>query len=83
MTDASPESKCDMCLNYEAQLVSEQRQVADLRKQLSLLERCRGDLQKEMANRKDMEQKWNENKEEHKAQVRNFIQLTMINILFC
>lgn len=58
-----------MCVNYEAQLVSEQKRAAELNKQLSLMERCRDDLQKEMANRKEMEQKWNENKEEHKAQV--------------
>lgn len=68
-TDSSPDVKCDMCQNYEDQLVSEQRRVAELVKQLSFLERCRDDLQNEMANRKDMEQKWNENKEEHKAQV--------------
>uniref|UniRef100_A0A1B6M965 FYVE-type domain-containing protein n=1 Tax=Graphocephala atropunctata TaxID=36148 RepID=A0A1B6M965_9HEMI len=78
LLDASPEpskaSECDMCLNYETQLVSEQRRVAELSKQLGLLERCRDDLQKEMANRKDMEQKWNENKEEHKAQVSELLQ---------
>jgi len=67
--DTSPGGECDMCMNYEAQLVNEQKRVAELVKQLGLLERCRDDLQKEMANRKDMEQKWNENKEEHKAQV--------------
>lgn len=37
-----------------------------------MLERCRQDLIKEMAIRKDMEQKWNENKEEHKSQVNLF-----------
>ncbi|XP_046687010.1 rab GTPase-binding effector protein 1-like isoform X1 [Homalodisca vitripennis] len=76
--DTSPESgkatECDMCLNYETQLVNEQKRVAELTKQLGLLERCRDDLQKEMANRKDMEQKWNENKEEHKAQVSELLQ---------
>lgn len=70
--DTSPEHKpveCDMCLNYEAQLVNEQKRVADLTKQLTMLERCREDLKTEVANRKEMEQRWNENKEEHKAQV--------------
>lgn len=61
--------KCDMCLNYETQLVGEQKRVAELTKQLGLMERCQDDLQREMASRKDMEQKWSENKEEHKAQV--------------
>lgn len=70
--DTSAEHKpveCDMCLNYEAQLVSEQKRVADLTKQLVMLERCREDLKTEVANRKEMEQRWNENKEEHKSQV--------------
>lgn len=65
--------KCDMCLNYETQLVGEQKRVAELTKQLGLMERCQDDLQREMASRKDMEQKWSENKEEHKAQVSTVI----------
>uniref|UniRef100_A0A1B6D8T1 FYVE-type domain-containing protein n=3 Tax=Clastoptera arizonana TaxID=38151 RepID=A0A1B6D8T1_9HEMI len=62
-------TKCNLCLNYEAQLVNEQKKYSELCKELAMLDRCRQDLNKEMAIRKDMEQKWNENKEEHKAQV--------------
>ncbi|XP_021941502.1 rab GTPase-binding effector protein 1 [Zootermopsis nevadensis] len=49
---------CDMCSNYEAQLVRERT-----------VERYREDLTKEADFRKDMEEKWNEKKEEHKVQV--------------
>lgn len=71
-----------MCLNYEAQLVSEQIRVADLTKQLTMLERCREDLKTEVANRKEMEQRWNENKEEHKAQVCKIGIIVTIYIIF-
>ncbi|XP_075220724.1 rab GTPase-binding effector protein rabaptin-5 isoform X2 [Lycorma delicatula] len=60
---------CDMCINYEAQLVSMQEKCKDLEKQLVVLERCKEELAKEALIRKDMEQKWNEKKELHKIEV--------------
>ncbi|XP_039292741.1 LOW QUALITY PROTEIN: rab GTPase-binding effector protein 1 [Nilaparvata lugens] len=60
---------CDMCANYENQLVTSQQRSKELEKQLIGLERCREELAKETSIRKDMEQKWNERKEEHKAEV--------------
>ncbi|XP_069703128.1 rab GTPase-binding effector protein 1 isoform X2 [Periplaneta americana] len=64
---------CDMCSNYEAQLVRAQQRSRELEKQLAALERTvdryREDLAKESDFRKDMEEKWNEKKEEHKIQV--------------
>jgi Rab GTPase-binding effector protein 1 len=62
-----------MCSNYEAQLVRAQQRGRDLEKQVATLERTmeryREDLAKESDFRKDMEEKWNEKKEEHKLQV--------------
>ncbi|XP_054289651.1 rab GTPase-binding effector protein 1-like isoform X2 [Macrosteles quadrilineatus] len=69
LVDSSPEAKCPMCQNYEAQLVTEQTKVTELQRQLQLMERTKDDLTREVAARQDMEQRWNENKEEHKAQV--------------
>jgi Rab GTPase-binding effector protein 1 len=62
-----------MCSNYEAQLVRAQQRGRELEKQVATLERTieryREDLTKESDFRKDMEEKWNEKKEEHKMQV--------------
>ena len=62
-----------MCCNYEAQLVRAQQRGRELEKQVASLERTveryREDLAKESDFRKDMEEKWNEKKEEHKMQV--------------
>lgn len=67
------ENLCDMCLNYETQLQRMQMEAKDLRKQLQdceqNLETQKQDLVKEVEFRKDMEEKWNEKKEEHKAEV--------------
>lgn len=67
-------SVCDMCSNYEAQLVREQKRVTDLELKLQACEksaeRHREELLKEIGFRKEMEEKWNEKKEEHKQQVR-------------
>ncbi|PNF33967.1 hypothetical protein B7P43_G04659 [Cryptotermes secundus] len=64
---------CDMCSNYEAQLVRAQQRGRELEKQIAThertIERYREDLTKESGFRKDMEEKWNEKKEEHKMQV--------------
>ncbi|KAJ9574302.1 hypothetical protein L9F63_026050, partial [Diploptera punctata] len=63
---------CDMCSNYEAQLVRAQQRARELEKQVATQERTvdryREDLAKESDFRKDMEEKWNEKKEEHKIQ---------------
>ncbi|XP_012252643.2 rab GTPase-binding effector protein 1 isoform X2 [Athalia rosae] len=67
------EASCDMCANYEAQLVKMQAAEKDFEKQLAdadhLLEIQKEDLVKEVEFRKEMEEKWNEKKEEHKIKV--------------
>ncbi|KAL2715648.1 rab GTPase-binding effector protein 1 [Vespula squamosa] len=67
------QESCDMCRNYEAQLVKIQENVKDLEKQLVDSERMlhvqKEDLAKEVEFRHEMEQKWNEKKEEHKIKV--------------
>lgn len=67
------EPTCDMCANYEAQLVKMQANAKDLEKQLSdserMLQAQKDDLAKEVEFRKEMEEKWNEKKEEHKIKV--------------
>ncbi|XP_046824649.1 rab GTPase-binding effector protein 1 [Vespa crabro] len=69
----SSQEACDMCRNYEAQLVKIQENVKDLEKQLVDSERMlnvqKDDLAKEVEFRHEMEQKWNEKKEEHKIKV--------------
>lgn len=64
---------CDMCVNYEAQLVAQQQFTKQLQKQKEQLEnnleRFKEDFNKETQFRKDMEDKWNEKKEEHRMQV--------------
>ncbi|KAF7990453.1 hypothetical protein HCN44_000258 [Aphidius gifuensis] len=70
---ANSESTCDMCINYEAQLVKVQTMAKDLEKQLyesdRQLQSQRDDLIKEVEFRKEMEDKWNEKKDEHKIKV--------------
>ncbi|XP_063225458.1 rab GTPase-binding effector protein 1 isoform X2 [Bacillus rossius redtenbacheri] len=67
------EATCDMCLNYETQLVKAQQHTKELEKQLAAMERTcerfREDLVTESTFRKEMEEKWNEKREEHKARV--------------
>lgn len=66
---------CDMCSNYEAQLVKEQQRTAELHAKVAAAEKAterhKEDLLKEIGFRKTMEEKWNEKKEEHKVQVGN------------
>lgn len=66
-------TSCDMCSNYEAQLVKEQQKTAELENKVQIAEksaeRHKEDLIKEIGFRKEMEEKWNEKKEEHKQQV--------------
>lgn len=72
------ENTCDMCSNYEAQLQRMQMEAKDLKKQLAdaeqLLQTQMQDLNKEVEFRKGMEEKWNEKKEEHKAEVNSLSQ---------
>lgn len=73
-SDKSPSPPpCVMCSNYETQLVGEQQQSKELNSRLlaaeKAVERHKEDLLKEIGFRKDMEEKWNENKEEYKKQV--------------
>lgn len=69
----SSEPYCDMCANYEAQLVKIQDTNKDLEKQLLhselMLQVQKEDLGKEVEFRKEMGEKWNEKKEEHKIKV--------------
>jgi Rab GTPase-binding effector protein 1 len=69
------ENTCDMCSNYEAQLQRIQMEVKDLKKKLQeseqILHNQKQDLTKEVEFRKEMEEKWNEKKEEYKAEVTN------------
>lgn len=62
-----------MCINYETQLVKVEATAKDLEKQLvdsqRMLQTQREDLAKEVEFRKEMEEKWNEKKEEHKIKV--------------
>lgn len=64
---------CDMCRNYELELVKEQETVQQLEAKVvaaeKAAEKSRDDLLKEIGFRKEMEEKWNEKREEHKIQV--------------
>lgn len=64
---------CEICSNYESQLLNAQEKIHDLERHILSLERYKQELSKETAFRKDMEEKWNEKKEEYKEQVRNII----------
>ena len=70
--DASGNS-CEMCDNYEAQLVKIQNHVKDLEKKLADTQRAlqtqKDELTKEVEFRKEMEEKWNEKKEEYKMKL--------------
>lgn len=62
-----------MCRNYEMELVKEQETVRELEAKAlaaeKTAEKSREDLIKEIGFRKEMEEKWNEKREEHKIQV--------------
>lgn len=73
LLDSSPvtATPCEMCSNFQAQMVNAQNKIHDLEKHIVSLERYKQELSKETAFRKDMEEKWNEKKEEYKEQVWN------------
>ncbi|KAF5282899.1 hypothetical protein FQR65_LT14176 [Abscondita terminalis] len=64
---------CDMCNNYETELVKEQKRTDEVKAKLLHAEksgeRYREELLKEIGFRKEIEEKWNEKKEQHKVQV--------------
>ncbi|KAK4874730.1 hypothetical protein RN001_014090 [Aquatica leii] len=64
---------CDMCNNYETELVKEQKRTDEIKAKLlnaeKSAERYREELLKEIGFRKEIEEKWNEKKEQHKLQV--------------
>ncbi|KAK5640681.1 hypothetical protein RI129_009228 [Pyrocoelia pectoralis] len=64
---------CDMCSNYETELVKEQNETEEIKLKLmraeKAVERHREELLKEIGFRKEIEEKWNEKKEQHKNQV--------------
>lgn len=78
--DSHKLSICDMCSNYEAQLVREQIHSKELEAKVigaeKAAERHKEELLKEIGFRKDMEEKWNEKKEEHKRQVAELTRMT-------
>ncbi|XP_018572069.1 intracellular protein transport protein USO1 [Anoplophora glabripennis] len=78
--DSSKLSICDMCSNYEAQLVKEQKRTSELGAKVHAAEKAadrhKEELLKEIGFRKEMEEKWNEKKEEHKQQVAELTRAT-------
>lgn len=66
-----------MCQNYEAQLVGEQKKYNILLGKTAAaekaVERHKEELLKEIGFRKEMEEKWNEKREELKVQVRHHL----------
>ncbi|CAG9812540.1 unnamed protein product [Phaedon cochleariae] len=73
-------SMCDMCSNYEAELVKEQKKTSDLETAVAAAEKAadrhREELLKEIGFRKEMEEKWHEKREEHKLQVAELTRAT-------
>ncbi|XP_066246693.1 rab GTPase-binding effector protein 1-like [Euwallacea similis] len=71
---------CDMCSNYEAELVKEQQNVSEFMKKVreaeKAAERHKEDLMKEIGFRKEMEERWNEKREENKQQVAELTRAT-------
>uniref|UniRef100_A0A1Y1N123 FYVE-type domain-containing protein n=2 Tax=Photinus pyralis TaxID=7054 RepID=A0A1Y1N123_PHOPY len=66
-------AQCDMCSNYETELVKEQKHTEDIKLKLlraeKAVDRHREELLKEIGFREEIEEKWNEKKEQHKLQV--------------
>ncbi|XP_031337639.1 rab GTPase-binding effector protein 1-like [Photinus pyralis] len=62
-----------MCSNYETELVKEQKHTEDIKLKLlraeKAVDRHREELLKEIGFREEIEEKWNEKKEQHKLQV--------------
>lgn len=63
--DAAQET-CEMCKNYESQLVSSQNEQENLRKDI---ERLNEESAKEAALRRDLEEKWQEKRDKYKEHV--------------
>ncbi|KAK7604017.1 hypothetical protein V9T40_004290 [Parthenolecanium corni] len=76
IVEKSHSTSCEMCTNYEAQLLNAQGKIHDLEKHIMSLERYKQELCKETTFRKEMEAKWNEKKEEYKLQVSSLLMKT-------
>uniref|UniRef100_A0A1L8DCE6 Putative molting cycle n=1 Tax=Nyssomyia neivai TaxID=330878 RepID=A0A1L8DCE6_9DIPT len=67
------ENPCEMCKNYEMQLVQAQEDVqkekAKTEQTVKQVERLREDLQREGALRMELESQWQEKREQHKNEV--------------
>lgn len=79
---------CNMCNNYETQLVAQQKLYSSLQKDKEKIEanmeKLKEDFLKETQFRKTMEDKWNEKKEKHKTKVGllYFIKLSIKNSFY-
>lgn len=72
-TQSSPSTdgvSCEMCKNYESQLVASQNEQESLRKDI---DRFHAELAKEAALRQDLEAKWQEKRDKYKGQVQQLI----------
>lgn len=71
--DTTTDANCEMCDNYEAQLVKGQNRAKELEKKLldaqQALYTQQNELTKEVEFRKEMEEKWNEKKEQYKMKL--------------
>lgn len=72
----SNETICQMCKNYESQLVSAQSEKDTLSKDI---ERFNEELSKEAALRHDLESKWQEKRDEYNEQVQQLIKKVECN----
>lgn len=70
------ETACQMCKNYESQLVSAQSEKDTLSKDI---ERYNEELSKEAALRHDLESKWQEKRDEYNEQVQQLIKKVEFN----
>lgn len=66
LSDESMQIACEMCKNYESQLVTAQNEKDSLRKDI---ERYNEELAKEAELRGDLESKWQEKRDKYKQQV--------------
>ncbi|KAI5721203.1 hypothetical protein M8J77_017478 [Diaphorina citri] len=60
---------CDQCPQLRQSLKEAQDRIRDLEKQVISLEKVKEEFHRESQFRKEMEEKWNEKKEQHKIQV--------------
>ncbi|CAD7090186.1 unnamed protein product [Hermetia illucens] len=67
--------QCEMCQNYETQLVQAQKQLTDEKEKNEKLQKAildtREELKKESALRRDLEEEWQQKREIHKEEVQS------------